>query len=167
MSYVPINAAVIAAAAAKAAKDKAEEEEMTNYKSDDLDKWEFKIVRSGMGKFRRSEAVRALCDQEAKAGWEMLEKFDNNRIRFKRRVEKRAQDQYLERDAYRTSADSCNGRVAALVIGLVVLLGGLVAFFSFQYDFEITDGSQFGPIAVLVGVLAIAVAALAVIKRRR
>ena len=167
MSYVPINAAVIAAAAAKAAKDRAEEEKMTNYRSDDLDKWEFKIVRSGIGKFKKPEAVRALCAQEAKAGWEMLEKFDNSRIRFKRRVEKRSQDQYLEGDAYRTSADSFNGRIAAIIIGLVLLMGGLVAFFAFGYDIEVTDGSQFGTVAVLVCLLAAAVGAIAVIKRRQ
>ena len=166
MSYVPINAAVIAAAA-KAAKDRAEEEKMTNYRSDDLDGWEFKIMRSSMGKFRKPEAIRALCVQEAKAGWEMLEKFDNHRIRFKRRVEKRSQDQYLESDPYRSSADSFNGRVVALIVGLLALLGGLVAFFSFNYDIEITDGSQFGTVAVLVVLLAVAVAAVATIKRRQ
>lgn len=166
MSYVPINASIIAAAA-KAAKDKAEEEKMTNYRSDDLDGWEFKIVRSNFGRFRKPEAIRALCDREAKAGWEMLEKFDNNRIRFKRRVEKRSQDQYLEGDPYRSSADSFNGRAGTMIAVMVIMLGGLVAFFSFNYDFEITDGGQFGTVVALVLLLAVSVAAAVVIKRRQ
>ncbi|MDH3892361.1 MAG: hypothetical protein OEV49_14900 [candidate division Zixibacteria bacterium] len=164
MSYVPINAAIIAAAAAKAAKDRAEEEKMTTYKSDDLDKWEFKIVRSSTGKFKKPEAVRTLCAQEAKAGWELLEKFDNCRIRFKRRVEKRAQDQYLEVDPYRSSVSSLDGRLGLIILGLVLLLGGLVAFFAIGFDVEVTDPSR---IWILVAIVATGLLAVAVALTRR
>ncbi len=64
---------VAALAAARAARDRQEEEDMTGYNKDDLDGWEFKIVRSNMGKFKDYQKVQTLCREEAKAGWEMLE----------------------------------------------------------------------------------------------
>ena len=134
MSTAATGGAVAAiAAAAKAAKDRDEEENMTKYNSDDLNGWEFKIVRSDLGRFKKREIVQTLCDQEAKAGWEMVEKFDNNRIRFKRRVEKRAQDQHLDFDPYRTSMSSISGGMVALIIGLIALLLGVGVFLAISY----------------------------------
>ena len=153
------------AAAAKAAKDRDEEENMTKYDSDDLNGWEFKIVRSDLGRFRNYEIVQKLCQQEARAGWEMVEKFDSSRIRFKRRVENRAQDQHLDFDPYRTSMSSISGGAVAAIIGLIVLLAGLVTFFAVGYDFEVTDPSR---ATVLVAVVLIAVlAAIVALKKRR
>ena len=68
---------------------------MTQYGGEDLDGWEFKIVRSATSKFKSPDYVRRLCEEEARAGWEMVEKFDDHRIRFKRRVERRAEDAHL------------------------------------------------------------------------
>ena len=63
----------------------AEEEEMTAYTQDDLtNDWEFKIVRSESAAFRKSEALNKLVEEEAQAGWVMLEKLDDRRVRFKR-----------------------------------------------------------------------------------
>jgi hypothetical protein len=167
MSTAATGGAVAAiAAAAKAAKDRDEEENLTKYNSDDLDGWEFKIVRSDLGRFGNREVFERLCREEARAGWEMVEKFDNSRIRFKRRVEKRAQDQHLDFDPYRTSMSSISGGAVAIIIGLVLLLGGLVAFFAIGYDFEISDPSR---VWILVAVVAVGVVAtvLALMKKRR
>jgi len=55
----------------------AEEEDMTEYTQDDLKSdWEFKIVRSDTAAFRKPEVLNELLEQEAQAGWVMLEKFD-------------------------------------------------------------------------------------------
>ncbi len=120
--------AAIAAAAAKKRKDE-EEEKMSTYKSDDLDGWEFKIVRSNTGRFRNYDAVNLLCQEEAQAGWEMVEKFDDQRIRFKRRVDKRSMDAHLQTDPYRTSVGAGTNTSVMLVLGLAILLGGLALFF--------------------------------------
>ena len=134
MSTAATGGAVAAiAAAAKAAKDRDEEENMTKYNSDDLSGWEFKIVRSDLGRFRKYEIVQKLCKEEARAGWEMVEKFDSNRIRFKRRVENRAQDQHLDFDPYRTSMSSISGGKVAAIIGLIVLLLGVGVFLAISY----------------------------------
>jgi len=134
-SIVPIIAATSAGAiaAAAAARQRQEEEEMTQYGNNDLDGWEFKIVRSNTGRFRKREVVEQLRQDEARAGWEMVEKFDNNRIRFKRRIEHRAQDSHLDIDPYRSYIGSGNAGVVLLVLGLVSLLAlGIAALVYYQ-----------------------------------
>ena len=168
MSTAATGGAVAAiAAAAKAAKDRDEEENLTKYNSDDLNGWEFKIVRSDLGRFRNYEIVQRLCQQEARAGWEMVEKFDSSRIRFKRRVEKRSQDQHLDFDPYRTSMSSISGGAVAAIIALVLLLGGLVTFFAVGYDFEVSDPGRATILVAVVLIVILAVAIVALKKRRR
>ena len=104
----------------------SEEERMATYNSNDLDGWGFKIVRSSFGKFRSQKAVQKVCEEEARAGWQMLEKFDDSRIRFKRRVEKRSMDPHIEADAYRTSADAVTSSRLQIVIGILLLGAGLL-----------------------------------------
>ncbi|MBU1317752.1 MAG: hypothetical protein KKG33_01945 [candidate division Zixibacteria bacterium] len=120
-------AAAIAAAAAE--QRRKEEEEMTSYNGNDLKGWEFKIVRACTRKFKTAEAVQKLCQEESKAGWELVEKFDDTRIRFKRRIEKRAGDRHLDIDPYRTQVSSVNATLLAVVLGILVLIGGSIGVF--------------------------------------
>ncbi len=99
---------------------------MTGYSTDDLNGWEFKIIRSAFGSFRKPEKVRRLLEEESRAGWELLEKFDDQRIRLKRKVEKRKNDSTLGYDAYRTSYGTPESMIAVIVLG-VVAIGVLVA----------------------------------------
>lgn len=115
------------AAAAAAAAKRREEEELTKYNSDDLNGWEFKIVRSNTKKFKNYEIVQQICAEESKAGWEMVEKFDNSRIRFKRRIEKRAQDNHLESDPYRTLVGVSEVQIAGIGLGALTLVGLIAA----------------------------------------
>lgn len=126
-SFVPI---ITGAGAAAARRRMIEEEEtLTPYNKGDLDGWEFKIVRSGFGRFRKPEVVQELCRREAEAGWEMLEKFDSQRIRFKRRIENRSRDGQLGYDAYRTYAGSFDGaRVRIFLVFVVVIFAVMVYF---------------------------------------
>ena len=105
----------------------AEEEEMTAYTQDDLtNDWEFKIVRSESAAFRRPETLNKLVEEEAQAGWVMLEKLDDRRVRFKRPRSARAKDAYLPDgvDPYRTRYGTPSARYAVLAGALVA--GGLV-----------------------------------------
>jgi hypothetical protein len=115
-----------AAAAAKRRRDQQEEENMTSYTTDDLNGWEFKIIRSTFGAFRNPEKVRRALEEEARAGWELFEKFDDSRIRLKRRVEKRKNDSTLGYDAYRTTFGPPEYAIALIVLG-VVSVGILIA----------------------------------------
>ena len=122
--------AITAAAAAKKRREQEEEEEMTQYSSQDLDGWEFKIVRSLSGKFSNREAVQRLCSEEARAGWELVEKFDNNRIRFKRKIERRSHDQSLDFDPYRTSVGMGEGSLVIIIIGIIAVVVVAVLLFA-------------------------------------
>ncbi len=51
----------------------------------------------------------------------MVEKFDNYRIRFKRRTDQRKNDQFLDFDPYRTHVGMASGPVAAIIVGSVLL----------------------------------------------
>jgi hypothetical protein len=130
------NGAMIAAAAAEKRRREQEEEEedMTGYTREELDgDWEFKIVRANMPVFQNRERLRKLIEDEARAGWVMLEKLDDQRVRFKRSRSARERDAMLppEVDPYRTQYGALGSQVViGLVVGLLLLalLGGLVAF---------------------------------------
>lgn len=101
-----------------------EEEEMTQYTPDELNNdWEFKIVRANTPVFRKPKEMDRLLEEEARAGWIMLEKLDDSRIRFKRPRRARAQDAYLppDVDPYRTHY----GTLPAQQTMIVLLIGGV------------------------------------------
>ena len=103
---------------------------MTGYSDADLSEgWEFKILRSAMGRFGKPDHLRHALDEEARAGWTLVEKFDNQRLRFKRPASARAGDAALGFDPYRTTY-GIGQHVLALTImaaafgfmGLVILI---------------------------------------------
>ncbi|MDD4050500.1 MAG: hypothetical protein PHR28_01195 [candidate division Zixibacteria bacterium] len=145
---------------------------MTPYNKDDLEGWEFKIVRSNFGRFSNYEIVQKVCQDEARAGWEMVEKFDNERIRFKRRTDRRSGDRQLDFNPYRTTIGFGEGRISAIIlIALVVVVAATVAlimYFQNGGHFDSHSSQQaavFIPaILVLAGVAALAVVLL--VRRR-
>ena len=118
-----MSGAAVAAAQKRRLLEK-EEQEMTGYGTQDMDGWEFKIVRSISGRFKNPDTIRKICEEEARSGWEMLEKFDDSRIRFKRRVDKRRSDGQQGVDPYRTQYGLGEGRLAiAIILGIVLAIG--------------------------------------------
>lgn len=128
-AIVPIIASIAAVAAKK--KREQEEEGMVLYKSGDLDGWEFKIVRSTWGRFSSHKVIEELCRRESMAGWEMVEKFDDHRIRFKRRTEKRSQDVALGVDPYRSNLGAGSETKILVILAVVLMLAGMVLFLRF------------------------------------
>jgi len=121
-------------AAAYAAQEKKkrqqEEEEMTRYTDKELtEDYEFKIVRSATGAFKKRETVEQVMAEEAMAGWKMVEKFDDNRLRFKRPASAQRSDYNLPPgiDPYRTSYGMSEFGLAMTIIGSMAVVGGLVA----------------------------------------
>jgi hypothetical protein len=110
----------------------AEEERMTTYTREELEEdWEFKIVRANSAAFRKPEALQALLQKEAVAGWTMVEKFDDSRVRFKRPQSARQQDVYLPEgvDPYRTQYGApafLYGVLVAAILLLIVLVSMFV-----------------------------------------
>jgi hypothetical protein len=126
MSGAAASGAVAAAAAAEALR-RQEEEQMTGYGPGDLEGWEFKILRSTTSRFGRPEVFRQALEEEAQAGWELVEKFDNGRIRLKRRTEWREKDAHLTGDPYRTHFGMSDARLGLLIAGIVLGFLALIA----------------------------------------
>ncbi|MCI0588042.1 MAG: hypothetical protein L0323_14515 [Planctomycetes bacterium] len=117
-----------AAAAAARRRQQDEEEFMTDYAPRDLaEGWEFKILRSVTGTFRNPSRLREYLDEEAKAGWTLVEKFDNGRIRLKRPASARSSDAGLPFDPYRTTVGISEGRLAFFIVG------GIISFFALVF----------------------------------
>lgn len=159
-------AAAAIAAAKRAEKLRKEEETLATYDSKDLEGWEFKIIRSGTEYFRKPENLKKMCDEEAQAGWEMVEKFDNTRVRFKRRIEERKNDQFRTGiDPYRTTIGIGSGGIVAIVLGIVaVFIGVIFAIGIGKRGAEISGGLI--PV-IIVAIALIAVLALVVMKAKR
>ncbi len=130
-------AAGAAAAAEQQRLMQQEEEEMTPYSADDLaGDWEFKIVRAAMGGFRKAAFLQQVLDDESRAGWVLVEKFDNCRIRLKRPAKARERDGKLDFDPYRTDAGMSQVALSLVVVGgafgfalLMFLVAGLAGLF--------------------------------------
>ncbi len=169
-NIVPIIASIAgASAAAAAAKKKREEEErMAKYNTNELEGWEFKIVRANTRKFKKHEMIEKVRLEEAKAGWELLEKFDDYRLRFKRRVEKRAMDKYLEADPYRSQLATSKGSVIAIIAGVLIMLVGILVLIGSKlgFDHSIFEGLTVpGLIFVLIAIFGVIAVIVAVQKR--
>ena len=106
---------------------------MTPYSEGELSEgWEFKILRSNLNAFRKPEDLRKFLEEEGRAGWILVEKFDDNRLRLKRTASARLGDAALDFDPYRTQVGVSDARMILLILGIVlaVVVGviGLVAF---------------------------------------
>ena len=156
-------------------QDRIEEEEMTNYSVEDLESnWEFKIVRSERGAFRKPEVFHQLMQEEALSGWEMVEKLDDRRVRFKRRKDARRTDVTLPPgiDPYRSQFDGGASRTLVLVlIGLISMVALGAGPLIFGMEGGGVENSDSFPWLVIgnvgVAILVFGLMLAAIIARRR
>lgn len=116
-------------AAAEKARQDREEEALVTYTVEELrEEWEFKIVRSTFEAFRKPEKLQQVIAEEARAGWTLLEKFDNGRLRFKRPASARANDHTLPPgvDPYRTTFGMGSGAAVTVILNLTMVILGVV-----------------------------------------
>jgi hypothetical protein len=87
-------------------REEVEEENLTRYESntssDQPKGWEFKILRTSSGGFRGRKVLNKVCAEESQAGWILLEKLDDHRLRFRRPITARDRDNNCKIDPYRT-----------------------------------------------------------------
>lgn len=130
--FVPVvSASATGAVAAHHQLMMAEEERMTKYTREEIEQdWEFKIVRASLGDFGKPAALQKLLQEESIAGWTMVEKFDDNRVRFKRPRSAREQDAFLPQgvNPYRTQYGRPAVLYAGVFIGIVLLIVFVLAF---------------------------------------
>lgn len=95
-------------------------------KASQLVGWEFKIVRANQDLFRDPAVFQRLCEEEAQAGWMLLEKLDDRRVRFKRPAAVRdiIAPESLTHDPYRTHYGPTLNRT--IVLGAIVYLTAIL-----------------------------------------
>jgi hypothetical protein len=88
--------------------------------------WEFKIVRASRDMFRDPAVLQRLCEEEGEAGWILLEKLDDRRVRFKRPVALRdlIKPERLAIDPYRTQYGPVNKPL--MILGILGALGAII-----------------------------------------
>jgi len=87
---------------------------------------EYKVVQSTTPLFAKLQNIEAIMAEEAKAGWQLVEKYDNYKLRLQRNISHRANDKALAFDAYRSQVGVSNvltyGLAAVLTLGVVYLI---------------------------------------------
>ena len=114
-----------AAAAIRRQLEREEEEEVIPHHPDPSAPFEYKIIRSATGAFRNPAKFTALLEEEARAGWDLLEKLDDSRARLKREITWRQRDGELGQDPYRTRIGVCEGTI--LIWAVLGFLAGFAA----------------------------------------
>lgn len=117
-------------AVAAGTRHRQEEEEMTSMNTDPSGAVEYKIIRSATGAFKNPTKFRAALDEEARAGWELVEKLDDSRVRLRRAVECRQGDTGLDQDPYRTQVGVSELTLVLWILFAVPLV--VVAMLSFR-----------------------------------
>jgi hypothetical protein len=113
--------AAAAAAAAAAARRRAEEEEETMYTGQDLGEgWEFKILRANTRAFRHPDNLKQACDEEGQNGWDLLEKLDDSRLRFKRPRKTRETASAGAIDPYRSHYGMDPTKLALIIVASII-----------------------------------------------
>jgi hypothetical protein len=113
-----------------------EEEQMTPYSREELENdWEFKIIRSQTGSFRKQAALQKVMEEEARAGWQLVEKFDNSRVRFKRPRSARQRDAQLPAgvDPYRVHYGISEGAFVATILLVIFGAFGLIMLMAYTF----------------------------------
>src|SRR5262245_49761470 len=112
---------MVAIAVTQKKRIQEEEEEVTPLSADLATEFEYKIIRTPFGTFKKLEGLKAMLAEESRAGWELFEKLDDNRVRLRRSTACRQRDAELTQDPYRTQY-SADDRMRGLRVVLLVLV---------------------------------------------
>jgi hypothetical protein len=130
--------AAAAAAAARRRRREQVEEEMAGYTPEELASGcEFKILRSATGSFRRPQFLKQVIEEERDAGWTLVEKFDNSRIRLKRPAAARIDGESSRIDPYRSYVGISETALGLRIVSAILL--GLALMFGIVFLFRSTN----------------------------
>jgi hypothetical protein len=128
----------VGAETSSVAQVRQEEEEMSSYSARDLaEDWEFKILRSTTAVFRDPVRLRAVLEEEARAGWSLIEKLDNGRVRLKRPASARGTDFALGFDPYRSYVGVMPARFVLTLVFSILGGVGLILAIVFTIVFSV------------------------------
>lgn len=81
---------------------------------------EYKVIQATTPYFAKSPNIATVMAEEEKAGWRLLEKCDNYKLRLQRDISHRANDKNLSVDPYRTQVGINNGVVYGITTALTL-----------------------------------------------
>jgi hypothetical protein len=87
-----------------------------------------------MNAFRKPENLKKYLEEERRAGWVLVEKFDDNRLRLKRPASARRGDAALNFDPYRTQVGLSDTRMILVILGIVFGVIGLVVLLVLAFN---------------------------------
>lgn len=94
---------------------------------------EYKIIQSTTPHFAKAENLNRVLAEEAQAGWALVEKFDNYKLRLHRNVSHRSSDNGRSIDPYRVQVGPSNfvtyGAAALVTLVVVYVIFRLVGTF--------------------------------------
>jgi hypothetical protein len=89
--------------------------------------WEFKVLHSAGGAFRKASTLQRCLAEESQAGWSLVEKLSDYSVRLKRPADAKKRDGALGIDAYRTTVGMSEGQRYVLgTVGVLAAIGSLV-----------------------------------------
>lgn len=90
---------------------------------------EYKVIQATTPLFANPRKMQAVLAEEARAGWQLVEKFDNYKLRLQRDSRARANDASLDFDAYRSQVGVSHliTYSAAALVTLAVVYGIFIA----------------------------------------
>ena len=87
---------------------------------------EYKVIQAQTPLFSDTAKMHEVLEQEARAGWQLLEKEDNYRIKLQRNISHRDNDKNLDFDAYRSTVGVSSmvtyGATAVVTIAIVSVI---------------------------------------------
>lgn len=92
---------------------------------------EYKTVQAQTPLFADSKKMHEILAVEAKAGWDLLEKEDNYRIKLQRSIDNRSNDENLSFDPYRTTVGVSSVFTYGMTALATLLIVSVILYFAF------------------------------------
>ncbi len=93
---------------------------------------EYKTVQAQTPLFADTKKMQEILLEEAKAGWDLLEKEDNYRIKLQRDSSNRSNDGNLEIDPYRATVGVSSVLTYGITALVTMLIVSVILYFAFS-----------------------------------
>ena len=92
---------------------------------------EYKTLQAQTPLFADTKKMQEILAEEAKAGWDLLEKEDNYRIKLQRSIDSRSNDGNLSIDAYRSTVGVSSVLTYGMTALATILIVSVILYFAF------------------------------------
>ena len=91
---------------------------------------EYKVMQAQTPLFSDSKKMHEVLEQEAQAGWRLLEKEDNYKVRLQRDISHRENDENLEFDAYRSTVGVSSVLTYGITATVTIAIVSVILYFA-------------------------------------